>query len=591
MSVGVGVALPIDNDRETIIRIPITAGIAGYVATSGEILMIPDAYKDERFNPAMDKKTGYKTRNILCTPIMSNRGECLGVCQAMNKREHTQFTKEDEAMMKAFSAQAAVAISNSRLFQTTEKALNHALREVRNLKFMLSVTKNLSSEMQMSNMMRQMKLQLHDLLKADHCYIYSVDMDLNEVYRIDNGGESTHFSTDVGLTGLVVRTGEPVCIRSGAMNDPNFHSEADSSRNKCESFLCMPITAETDSSSKQVIGLISVQDEKDRGGFGKEEQNLLKVFCTQAAVSLVNARKFNKVIDEASNKQIDTSAAEYLMKNRGMNLGTNDIDDFSYTVDEIQLGKCVGSGSYGEVWLSKARGQVVAVKKLFTRNLKGEQVDAFCSEASLMCQLRHPNVVAFKGAVTQPPDLCIITDYCSKGSLADLLLDKKVRMPMEKKFKFIQDAASGMHYLHQSNPVILHRDLKSDNLLVDKDWNVKVADFGLTRFLDEKKQMTQVGTPMWMAPEVIMGEQYTEKADVYSFGIIMWEILMRKEPYTDKETMQIVVEVVNNGLRPTVDNELKTNMLYPLMTDCWHQDPKQRPTFEVILDRLKQIQI
>ena len=79
------------------------------------------------------------------------------------------------------------------------------------------------------------------------------------------------------------------------------------------SFLCMPITAETDSSSKQVIGLISVQDEKDRGGFGKEEQNLLKVFCTQAAVTLVNARKFNKVIDEASSKQIDTSAAEYLM--------------------------------------------------------------------------------------------------------------------------------------------------------------------------------------------------------------------------------------------------------------------------------------
>ena len=69
----------------------------------------------------------------------------------------------------------------------------------------------------------------------------------------------------------------------------------------------------------------------------------------------------------------------------------------------------------------------------------------------------------------------------------------------------------------------------------------------------------------------------------------MWEILTRKEPYTDKETMQIVVEVVNNGLRPHVDDELKTNLLYPLMTDCWHQDPKQRPTFEVVLERLKQL--
>ena len=126
MSVGVGVALPIDEDRETFIRIPINAGIAGSVATSGNMLMIPDAYKDERFNPAMDKKTGYKTRNILCIPVTNNRGECLGVCQAMNKRAGYQFTAEDETMMKAFSAQTAVAISNSRLFQVC--SLNRFIR-------------------------------------------------------------------------------------------------------------------------------------------------------------------------------------------------------------------------------------------------------------------------------------------------------------------------------------------------------------------------------------------------------------------------------------------------------------------------------
>jgi len=199
-----------------------------------------------------------------------------------------------------------------------------------------------------------------------------------------------------------------------------------------------------------------------------------------------------------------------------------------------------------------------------------------------------------------------------------------------------------------SNPTILHRDLKSDNLLVTQDWIVKVrtkkrqaasffcrlracmapidscttqllahvrsacicvyflclfllcdrclpfsvvqvADFGLTRFISEKKQMTQVGTPMWMAPEIIMGKKYTEKADVYAFGVILWEILTRLEPYEDKEPMQIVVEVVNEGLRPTLPPPFDSSPLVPLMKQCWDQDPEQRPSFEKVLERLLEI--
>ena len=132
-------------------------------------------------------------------------------------------------------------------------------------------------------------------------------------------------------------------------------------------------------------------------------------------------------------------------------------------------------------------------------------VCVFCS------QLDHPNVVKFIGAVTEPSNLCILTEFCTHGSLAELLLNHAVPISFEQKLKFCQDAARGMLYLHSWNPVILHRDLKSDNLLVSVDWTVKVADFGLTRFLSEKKTMTQVGTPMWMAPEIIMGKLYTEK--------------------------------------------------------------------------------
>lgn len=272
-----------------------------------------------------------------------------------------------------------------------------------------------------------------------------------------------------------------------------------------------------------------------------------------------------------------------------MKLGSDDIDTFQYNMDEVKLIAPIGTGSYGEVYKAMVRGKIVAVKKLHVRNLKAEQVDAFCKEASLMCQLNHENVVQFIGAVTEPSNLCIITQYCARGSLADLLLDPSVEMDFARKLKFALDAARGMLYLHTSNPVILHRDLKSDNLLVSADWTAKVADFGLTRFLSEKKAMTQVGTPMWMAPEIIMGKKYTEKADVYAFGIIIWEILTRLEPYEDKEPMQIVVEVVNDNLRPTIPDEYKDSPLVPLMKDAWAADPAQRPTFKVILERVEDI--
>eukprot|EP00474_Spongospora_subterranea_P000078 CRZ00536.1 hypothetical protein [Spongospora subterranea] len=130
MSYGDGISLPIQNETEDIIRIPMNAGIAGHVAMTGETLCIVNAYNDARFSPKMDQETGYRTRNILCMSIQNHRSEIVGVVQVINKRNRLSFTNEDVKQLGAFSAQAAVAISNSRLFQETERALNHALRQV-----------------------------------------------------------------------------------------------------------------------------------------------------------------------------------------------------------------------------------------------------------------------------------------------------------------------------------------------------------------------------------------------------------------------------------------------------------------------------
>jgi hypothetical protein len=316
-----------------------------------------------------------------------------------------------------------------------------------------------------------------------------------------------NFST--GIVGVTAGTGECIRISSNAHSDPRFSPLVDQRKGKVtHSILCCPISAQLSDGVTKIVGVISVRDEKDRGGFEQEEEKLLKVFCAQAAVAIMNSKRFASIMEQNEVKESDHSAADYLKATRGMKLASDDINTFQYRMEDIKMKGAIGTGSYGEVYRAslciKGVNEIVAVKKLHVRSLRAEQVDAFCKEASLMCQLNHINIVGFIGAVTEPSNLCIITQYCARGSLADLLLENTVEINFRMKIKFALDAALGMLYLHRSNPVILHRDLKSDNLLVTQDWTVKVADFGLTRFISEKKQMTQVGTPMWMAPEIIM---------------------------------------------------------------------------------------
>ena len=493
------------------------------------------------------------------------------------------------------------------MFHETKKALNGALREQRNLKFLLEFTRNLCSEMQTSSVVASLKFQVKELLNADNVQIFLMDRESGQFFRFDEdvANNRERYDPSVGIAGKCIRTGLPILLGNGKVClSPDYNSKVDS-RDNCvpNSILVVPIVYDSskDPSKKEendekpeeiekprVLGCITSIFDKKNTSFTVDDQRLVISLCFQSSMSLVKAEQLAKLVDSA-NKE---NAAHNDDKTKGDMFDLDDnFESFQYKMTDFQIIETIGSGSYGEVYAAKLHGKVVAVKKLNSRGLKSEQIDAFCSEASLMCQLKHPNVVQFIGAVTQPPDLCIITEYCSKGSLCDLLLNPQIKIDFAKKLQIMLESAAGMQYLHDSNPVILHRDLKSDNLLVTNDWSIKVADFGLSRFRSDQKVMTQVGTPMWMAPEVIMGEKYTEKADVYSFGIIIWEILTRLEPYEDKEAMQIVVEVVNNQLRPTMPPGYDDCPLLPLMRDCWAQDPQKRPTFKIVGERLQKISI
>lgn len=153
------------------------------------------------------------------------------------------------------------------------------------------------------------------------------------------------------------------------------------------------------------------------------------------------------------------------------------------------------------------------------------------------------------------------------------------------------DVAKGMNYLHTSHPTIVHRDLKSPNLLVDKNWVVKVCDFGLSRlkhhtFLSSK---STAGTPEWMAPEVLRNEPSNEKCDVYSFGVILWELATLRIPWSGMNPMQVVGAVGFQDRRLEIPEEVDP-MVAQIINDCWEVEPRKRPSFSQLMSRLKHLQ-
>ncbi|CAI5489164.1 unnamed protein product [Closterium sp. Naga37s-1] len=289
--------------------------------------------------------------------------------------------------------------------------------------------------------------------------------------------------------------------------------------------------------------------------------------------------------DEAADAGVEFM--DVLMDGRIMDIGEAEID-----WNDIEMGERVGAGSFGTVYRAEWAGCDVAVKVLINQDMQEEQLLEFKREVVIMRRLRHPNIVLFMGAVTKPPHLSILTEFLSRGSLFRLLHrpGAKETLKEDRRIRMAMDIARGINYLHHCTPMIVHRDLKTPNLLVDKNFTVKVCDFGLSRnknstFLSSK---SGAGTPEWMAPEVLRNEPSNEKSDVYSFGVILWELVTLLQPWDGMNPMQVVGAVGFQNQRLTVPPDLDP-ALSTLILDCWHNDPKDRPKFDDIMVRLKPI--
>ncbi|XP_016648014.1 PREDICTED: serine/threonine-protein kinase STY46-like isoform X1 [Prunus mume] len=252
----------------------------------------------------------------------------------------------------------------------------------------------------------------------------------------------------------------------------------------------------------------------------------------------------------------------------------------------LRYEKKIASGSYGDLFRGSFCGQAVAIKVLSMEHLN-ETMREFTQEVYIMRKVRHKNVVQLIGACTKPPMLCIVTEFLSGGSMYDFVHKQTGALSLQSLLRVAIDVSRGMNYLHQNN--IIHRDLKAANLLMDDNGVVKVADFGIARVQAQSGVMTaETGTYRWMAPEVIEHKPYDHKADVFSFGVVLWELLTGKLPYENLTPLQAAVGVVQKGLRPTIPSHTNP-MLMELMERCWQQEPSLRPEFSEIVKMLQHI--
>jgi len=263
---------------------------------------------------------------------------------------------------------------------------------------------------------------------------------------------------------------------------------------------------------------------------------------------------------------------------------------------DIIFGDCIGRGSFGEVHEGVFHGQRVAIKKIPSSSMSSKALTDFRREAKVLRGLPpHPNLISFYGMCSDPNNVCLVMELVTSDLMRLLLgsLKERTRTPLSNSncLKLALGTARGIHVLHSNKPQILHRDIKTSNLLVSMpDLTVKVCDFGLARFkLENQRVRSFVGTASWVAPEVIVshGEAgYSSKADVYSFAIVLWQIFARQLPYPNMHQTQVLFQVARDGLRPGISANTPKEM-EDLIRKCWEHDPRIRPDFEEICNILE----
>lgn len=309
------------------------------------------------------------------------------------------------------------------------------------------------------------------------------------------------------------------------------------------------------------------------------------------------AAKLNYPPAIASYKQV----AEMLEAQQKINLPTKILPS------ELRLIKTIGKGAYGEVWLAEYKNTQVAVKRfscLYKEDYfcddsdKQEYLNSSQREVELMGILNHENIVRIFGASMENSEYFVVMEYMPCGDLFELV--QKNKLAWDAKITLAIDIGEGLRYLHSRGYV--HADLKSKNVLIcqyNNSWHGKLTDFGVSRRISANQVTNNrefLGTLVYVAPEIMeifiysdvatVGRpRYTIKSDVYSCGLIFWEMASHTEPFNELKQFEIPLKVLE-GYRPKIPSDCPPSFA-KLMVKCWSQRAEERPKVEEVLDTLK----
>ncbi|RYR56720.1 hypothetical protein Ahy_A05g022407 isoform B [Arachis hypogaea] len=327
------------------------------------------------------------------------------------------------------------------------------------------------------------------------------------------------------------------------------------------------------------------KNKQKQGGEEEEEQQ------QQDVVAVATATKLKSVVSSSFKKQ----RQEW------------EIDPSNLIIKGV-----IARGTFGTVHRGVYDGQDVAVKML-DYGEEGQRTDAeiaalrsaFTQEVAVWHKLDHPNVTKFIGATMGSSELqiqtddglislpsnicCVVVEYLAGGALKSFLIkNRRRKLAFKVVIQLALDLARGLSYLHSQK--IVHRDVKTENMLLDKTRTVKIADFGVARVeASNPNDMTgETGTLGYMAPEVLNGNPYNRKCDVYSFGICLWEIYCCDMPYPDLSFSEITSAVVRQNLRPEIPRCCPSS-LANVMKKCWDANPDKRPEMDEVVSLLEAI--
>lgn len=297
--------------------------------------------------------------------------------------------------------------------------------------------------------------------------------------------------------------------------------------------------------------------------------------------------------NEKSNTRKELLWTKYFDHGGGKVNAVETADGWCVDLSKLFLGLKFAHGAHSRLYHGIYNDEAVAVKIIRVPDddengaLGARLEKQFVREVALLSRLHHRNVIKFVAACRKPPVYCVITEYLSEGCLRAYLhkLERK-SLPLQKLITIALDIARGMEYIHSQG--IIHRDLKPENVLIDQESHMKIADFGIAceeAYCDALAD--DPGTYRWMAPEMIKHKSYGRRVDVYSFGLILWEMLAGTIPYEDMTPIQAAFAVVNKNLRPAIPGDCPPAMR-ALIEQCWSLQPEKRPEFWQIVKVLEQ---